>query len=323
MHNSSNYNLQHLLTQKSIILLMYLIIFPNIQAGNNNSLSAEHVQKLQASSKIEIRDILQTFADSYKNDVMALTTTFGIQIGDKWWHIHAERKQEGYKAGKRKQYTFHNYGPNIVILHEGKPEEPTWYFKMVDRSVLDKINTGIWTSGTASMRTTPADVVALDDLVMEGYKSDMRWTAINYQVSEHFWKKDAVEITYFTRDSSLPTHGVSAVSLYNMKDKRIAWFSINNDEVANNSPQLDKSQVPNLIIFTKGKGKALLADQEVEVKAGMSIFVGPYMKHVILNPYDEPLEGILILYGDNSDFAKGKSYLDFLEEQYEGLISEK
>ncbi len=322
MFNYRYLELQNRLIKKSIFLILCLFVSINTQAEDSDSLSPEHAQKIQKSSKIAITDILQSFVESYKNDVMALTATFGIQIGDKWWHVHSERKQEGYKAGKRKQYTLHNFGPHKVVLHEGKPEKPTWYFKMADRTVLDKINTGIWTSGTASMRSMPTDEVALDELAMDGYKFDMRSVAIDYQVSEHFWKKDAVEITYFTRDSSLPTHGTSAVSLYNMKDKRIAWFSINKDEAANNSPQLDKSQVPNLMIFTKGKGKALLADQEVDVEAGMSVFVGPYMKHVIFNPYDEPLEGILVLYGDNIDFAKGKSYLDFLDEQYDGLSPE-
>ena len=94
---------------------------------------------------------------------------------------------------------------------------------------------------------------------------------------------------------------------------------INKDEEANNDRGLDKGQVPNLIIFTKGKGKANFADKEITVTAGMSVFIGPYVKHVIFNPYDEPLEGVLILFGDNIDYALGQSYLDFLENQYQFL----
>ena len=48
----------------------------------------------------------------------------------------------------------------------------------------------------------------------------------------------------------------------------------------------------------------------------MSVFIGPYVKHIIYNPYDEPLEGILVLFGDNIDYARGQSYLDFLEREY-------
>jgi mannose-6-phosphate isomerase-like protein (cupin superfamily) len=271
------------------------------------------------SQDSEINNILSSFAKAYKTDPMALSVTFGIQVKEDWWHIHANRKQEAYKTGKEKQYTFHNLGPHEVVLHKGQPEEPTWYFKFADKSVLEKVNDKTWSAGTASMRTFGTDEVALDNGFMNGFQTSPKVEAIIYQVLEHFWKKDNVEIVSFSRDESLPTHGVSAVSLYTMKDKRIAWFSINKEEAANDDPRMDKGQVPNLFIFTKGKGKALFDDKEIEIKAGMSVFIGPYVKHTIFNPYDEPLEGILVLFGDNIDFALGQSYLDFLDKQYQFL----
>ncbi len=268
--------------------------------------------------------ILQSFAESYKTDPMALSATFGIVVGEDWWHIVSERKEEGYKVGKKKQYTFHNYGPNTVILHQGKPKEPTWYFKFADSTVLDKINSKFWTASTANARSTAADEVALDILFMDGYVFSQKAEAISYQVLEHFWKKDAIEITHFTRDNSLPSHGAELVSLYTMKDKRIAWFSLGSDKAANADEHLEKGQVPNLLIFTKGRGKGLFGEDEFDIEPGMSVFIGPYVKHVIYNPYDEPLEGIVVLFGDNIDFAKGQSYLKFLEKEYDFLeVNEK
>ena len=102
-----------------------------------------------------------------------------------------------------------------------------------------------------------------------------------------------------------------------MKDKRIGWFSIGPEEAANAERGMDKGQVPNLFIITNGRGRAELGDEVVELEPGMSVFVGAYMKHVIYNPYDEPMEGIIVLYGDNIDFARGKSYGDMLEMQLE------
>ena len=102
-----------------------------------------------------------------------------------------------------------------------------------------------------------------------------------------------------------------------MKDKRINWFSLGTQEVANGDRGLDKGQVPNLFIITNGKGKAQIGEEEMDLEPGMSVFVGPYVKHVLYNPYKEPLEGILILFGDNIDYAKGQSYLEFLEKEYE------
>lgn len=120
---------------------------------------------------------------------------------------------------------------------------------------------------------------------------------------EHFWKSDPAEVTRFSRDSSLPSHGAAIVAQYTMKDKRIVWFSLGQEEQANADRGLNKGQVPNLLIFTKGRGKAQIGDEEIDVEAGMSIFVGPYVKHLFYNPNEEPLEGILVLFGDNSDYV--------------------
>ena len=270
-------------------------------------------------NKNENNTILQSFVESYKTDPMARSVTFGIAVGDDWWHVISERKEEGYKVGKKKQYTFHNYGPHQVTLHQGKPKEPTWYFKFADASVLEKINNKVWTASTANARSTAADEVGLDILTMDGFRYTQKTDAVSYQVLEHFWKKDAIEITRFTSDNTLPSHGAELVSLYTMKDKRIGWFTLGTDEAANADRQLDKGQVPNLMIFTKGRGKGLFGEEEFDIEPGMSVFIGPYVKHVIYNPYEEPLEGILVLFGDNIDFAKGQSYLEFLEKQSDFL----
>lgn len=261
--------------------------------------------------------ILEEFVESYRSDPMALSGTFGIKVGEDWWHVTSERVQESYPAGKDKQYTLHNYGPNKVILHQGPPPEPTWYFRFTDRDTLDNIHQKVWTASTAASRSTSADQVALDTLAMDGFVETQTSTAIAYQVMEHFWKSDPAEITRFSRDSSLPSHGAAIVALYTMKDKRIAWFSLGQDEAANDDRDLDKSQIPNLFIFTSGRGKAQIGDEEIDVEAGMSLFVGPYVKHVFYNPNEEPLEGILVLFGDNIDYVTGQSYVDFLEREYQ------
>lgn len=266
-----------------------------------------------------IQKILESFVESYKTDPMALSGTFGVNVNDEWWHITTQRKQEGYQVGKEKQYTFHNFGPHEVILHEGKPTNPTWFFEFADVSVLENVYSGHWSASTAAAKSTAADKVGLNIKPTEGYDFSAEDEGISYQVMEHFWKKDAVEITRFTRDQSLPSHGAAIVSLYTMKDKRIGWFSLGKDEAANAEKNLDKGQVPNLLIFTSGKGKGQFGDEEVDIEPGMSVFIGPYVKHVIYNPYEQPLEGILVLFGDNPDFVWGQSYLDFLEKQYKFL----
>ena len=265
----------------------------------------------------KITGILESFVESYRTDHMAHTVTFGIKVDEGWWHVSSERVQSSYKAGKTRQFVFHNFGPHDVRLHKGPPATPTWYFHFANQQVIEKIHQKIWTASTASAKSFGSDMVGLNIRDMDGFRSGSKEEAIAYEVMEHFWKKDPVEKTTFGRDGALPTHGADYVGLYTMKDKRIGWFSIGPDQAANTEQGLDEGQVPNLFIITKGKGRANLGEGPVELRPGMSVFIGPYVKHVLYNPYDEPLEGILVLFGDNSDFIKGKSYIDFLEEQHD------
>lgn len=290
-------------TQKRRLLFFYLLSAMSILSSNAQDKTTEN--------------ILLSFVESYQTDNMAHTITFGVLVGDDWWHVQSARKQEGYKVGKEKQYTFHNFSPHKVILHKGKPNTPTWYFHFANKEVLDNIDQKIWTASTASAKSFGSDVVGLNIYDLEGFKSGINDDAIAYEVMEHFWKKGQAEITIFKRDGSLPTHGVDHVGLYTMKDKRIGWISIGPEQTANSQRGLDKGQVPNLLIFTKGKGRAEFGDEIVEITAGMSVFIPPYVKHVIYNPYEEPLEGILVLFGDNIDYARGNSYMDFLEQQHD------
>ncbi|MCB0665183.1 MAG: cupin domain-containing protein [Saprospiraceae bacterium] len=271
---------------------------------------------LLSAQGLTTEQILQEFVQSYRSDPMAMDATFGIKVDQDWWYVVVERKEESYLTGQEKQYTFHNYGPNKVELFPDTPPEPTWYFRISDFNTLKKIADKEWTASTAAAKSTPSDEVAMDIEDMSGFRSDQETTAIAYLIMEHFWKKDQVEVTRFSRQSSLPSHGASIVSLYTMKDKRIAWFSLGTEEVANNDRGLERSQIPNLFIITKGKGKAYIGEEEINLEPGMSVFVGPYVKHVFYNPFAEPMEGILVLFGDNIDYALGQSYLSFLENEY-------
>ncbi|MBC2839386.1 cupin domain-containing protein [Robiginitalea sp. SC105] len=273
--------------------------------------------KAQEPGKIPPTEtILKEFAESYRRDVMALDADFGIRVGQDWWQVRVRRAEKPYAVGKELQYTYHEFGPNTVTLRKGAPESPTWFFRFDDREILEKIFTGVLTASTAAAKSTGADYVAFDVEDMEGFRSTQQHTALSYLTMEHFWKRSPVEVTRFARESSLPSHGAQIVSLYTMKDKRIGWFTLGQEEAANADRGLDKSQVPNLFIIIKGRGKAEIGEEHIDLEPGMSVFVAPYMKHILYNPYPEPLEGILVLFGDNIDYARGQSYLSFLEEEY-------
>jgi len=257
-------------------------------------------------------EILAAFAASYRTDPMAISSTFGVRLGDRWWTVSVERTQEAYHPSER--LTAHRFGPHAVTLSEGEPPAPTWYFHIASEDVLNRIAAGSVNAGTAAMQSFGSDRVGVEIETMDGFQMTAGAEADMYVALSHFWTTGVPEITVFGRDSSLPTHGVAAVSLHTMKGYRIGWFSIGTDDVANEDQRLEAGQVPNLFIITRGRGRAQLADDVVELTEGMSVFVPPYTRHVLSNPYDEPMEGVLVLFGDNSDFAFGTSYPEFTED---------
>ena len=267
----------------------------------------------EASDPGEINDIIKSFAEDYARDPMATNGTFGIRLDENWWTVTVTRKQESYNPNER--LTFHRFGPHEVNVRNGMPEEPTWYFRVASREVLDLIASGQVNAGTAAMQSFGSDQVGVEIEAMDGFAMNSGVEGATYLALSHFWTKGTPEITRFGRDESLPTHGAAAVSLHTMKGYRIAWFSIGPDRrqpMRILASRRDKFRTSSL--SQAGAARPFWLTKEVEIEPGMSIFVPPYTKHVIRNPYDEPLEGILVLFGDNSDFAFGASYVDYLED---------
>lgn len=263
-----------------------------------------------------VEAMLGDLVRDYRHDPMALDAYFGIKVGeDSWWTVRVERQQ--LEDGPDGRVGAGVSGPHQVTLREGEPDEPTWFFDVADADVLGRIHEGSLSAGTAYTRSFASDRTALNASTMDGYHSDHEDLARMYHLLSHFWTMGIPEVTRFERDRGMPVHGAAMVSLYNMKDKRITWFSIGPSETVNEDDRLEWGQTPNLFIFTRGRGRARFADREMEVHEGMSVFIGPFVRHVISNPNDEPLEGVLVLFGDNSAFDGGTSYAEFVDDLYE------
>ncbi|KUO52146.1 MAG: hypothetical protein APF78_08295 [Sphingomonadales bacterium BRH_c3] len=159
--------------------------------------------------------------------------------------------------------------------------------------------------------------VGVETRDMEGFKSTSGDEADLYVALSHFFSKGKPEVTRFGRDNALETHGARATSLHTMKGFRVVFFSIGPQEAANADPQLSFGQMPNLFVVTQGKGTLYTDDGPMVLERGMSVFVPQFVKHELVNDGDEPLEGILILYGDNSDFAFGTSFPAYIRDLHE------
>ena len=259
----------------------------------------------------EAQAILSEFVEDYSHDHMAIDSTFGIKLDDRFWTVSVKRKET---ASARGRLTDHAFGPHNITLSDGLPATPTWYFEIADMNVLRLIASGEVNAGTAAMQSFGSDEVGVETRDMEGFKSNSGDEADLYIALSHFFTKGRPEVTRFSRDTSLETHGAMATSLHTMKGFRVAYFSIGSQEVVNADPRLSFGQMPNLFVVTSGKGTLHTDDGPMVLEKGMSVFVPQFVKHEIVTDGDEPLEGVLVLYGDNSDFAFGTSYPAYLQD---------
>lgn len=273
--------------------------------------NAKAAKSLTEAEFAEAQTILSDFAEDYSGDHMAIDVTFGIKLDDKFWTVSVKRQET---ASARGRLTDHAFGPHAVNVAKGAPKKPTWYFEIADMNVLRLMASGKVNAGTAAMQSFASDEVGVETRDMEGFKSTSGDEADLYLVLSHFFTKGKPEVTRFGRDTSLETHGALATSLHMMKGFRVAFFSIGPQQAANADPQLSSGQMPNLFIVTSGKGTLLTDGGPMVLEKGMSVFVPQFVKHEMVNSGDEPLEGVLVLYGDNSDFAFGTSYPAFMQD---------
>jgi mannose-6-phosphate isomerase-like protein (cupin superfamily) len=277
-------------------------------AQNNQVVGQDTVTEAETASAEEI---LRDYANDYVNDPMALDANFGIKLGQQWWTVSVVRKETPSQRGR---LTDHTFGPHDVLLARGMPAEPTWYFDFASLDVLQKVANGEVNAGTAAMQSFGSDRVGLETRDMEGFNSTSGDEADRYVALAHFFTKGRPEVIRFGRDNALQTHGVQATAIHMVKAARILHFSINRDEAANADEQLEASQTPNLFIVTHGRGTIESDDGTIPVEPGVAVYVPQFTKHVIRNDGGEPLEGILILYGDNSDFAFGTSFPTYVTD---------
>lgn len=300
-----------------MLLVCVVLISPAVAAENTQAYQQPAVEGQKALSETEAGEatsILERLVADYCNDPMAISGHFGIQIADHHWEVTVERKE---KTSSRGRLTDHEFGPHEVTLKSGRPAEPTFVYVIASMDVLRLIAEGKVNAGTAAMQSFGSDQVGVEVGTMDGFSMDSGAEARFYHHLSHFFTQGVPEITHFGSDNSLETHGAQMTALHFMKGFRVGYFSIQPQQVVNSDIRLQKGQMPNLFIITKGRGTGYLGDRQIELRPGMSVFVAPYVRHELAAVGEEPMEGVLVLYGDNSDFAFGTSYPAYLEDLYD------
>jgi mannose-6-phosphate isomerase-like protein (cupin superfamily) len=240
----------------------------------------------QENTDTEIKNILNRFAQDYRNDPMFKNDqTFGIEIDKVMWHGIAI-VGDGKNDAK-------------VTIKKGEPNEPTFYF-ITNLRTLKLMDEGKMNALTAGVKAFSTDYAPVDIEVMEGFTPPEDFVSIVLPFTFHFWTRGVPELIPFGQHYTRGTHGAQASIFYYDKGLRTGYGYLHPGQHANENPQSRSNPFSSMIILIKGKVIAKLDDTDYEIEAGNAFFIPPGMTHEVLNPYDEAAEFILLMFGDGA-----------------------
>lgn len=238
----------------------------------------------RAQSDEEIKTILEKFTQDYQNDPSRTEQTFGVEVGKQMWHIVTYDKDDS-----RKQ----------PIIEKGNPTAPTFYY-VTNLETLRLIDEGKLNAMTAGVKAFSTDYAPLDIEVMDGFQPGQEFVAEVLAFTFHFWTRGIPEIIPFGPHYTRTTHGAQAAIFYYDKGLRTGYGYIYPGQHANEHPKSKTNPFPSMMIVTKGKIVARLDGVDHEIEQGNAFFIPAEMSHEVLNPYDEPGEIILLMFGEGA-----------------------
>lgn len=90
------------------------------------------------------------------------------------------------------------------------------------------------------------------------------------------------------------------VVLYYQKGLRSAWGRIQKGQRVNADPPDQVNPFPTMFIGLHGRAMAKVGGIEKAVKQGQMLFVPPGTAHEAWNPFEEPAEFIILMFGDGA-----------------------
>jgi mannose-6-phosphate isomerase-like protein (cupin superfamily) len=252
---------------KILVCLLVIVPFCGLQAGT-----------------VSTKTILETFVEDFRSDPMAKDrdVTFGIRIKDKEdWHVVID-------------------GLGGVVLHEGMPEEPTFYY-VTDPETLDLIYQGKMSALTAMGRARMSDQTPLDFGFMEGFQPTPELLGWGVKFSFHFWTKGTPEMVDFGENTlSRFVHGAQAKILYYEQGLRSSWYQIRKGQHINSNPEEQTNPFPTLIVMIKGEAQAAIGGKSVVLKSGTCLHIPAGVTHEFWNNKEEAAEFIIIMFGEGA-----------------------
>ena len=176
-----------------------------------------------------------------------------------------------------------------------QPETPTLYFPAT-AEVLGQVDRGEMTALTAMVKAFSTDVSPMDMDLMEGADFDPAMLAQAF----HFWTRGNPEIINFNDLQTRFVHGGNAGIFYYQPGFRSGFGYVMPGQHVNEDERSRTNEFETLIIFLDGRATARLNGVDQEVHGGQAIYIPAGMTHEFLNPYDEPAQFLLFMFGEGA-----------------------
>ena len=116
----------------------------------------------------------------------------------------------------------------------------------------------------------------------------------------HFWIRGFPETVSFAPAAGREVHGATMVVLYYQKGLRSAWGQIRKGQRVNADPKDQVNPFPTMMIGLRGRAMAKVGGVEKILEAGQMVFVPAGTAHEAWNPFDEPAEFIILMFGEGA-----------------------
>ncbi len=246
-----------------------------------------------SSQPIQVRsaeEILRSYVKDFQTDAAAAEPiAFGIRIKDATkaeWQVAVLGKKEAA-------------GSYQVELHKGRPSTPSFIYTL-DLTTLRQIDSGEINALTAMGRARASDPTPMDVEFMPGFQPDPSFLARFIPLTFHFWTRGFPETVAFGKQHSREVHGANMVIFYYQKGLRSAWGQIDKGQHVNKDPKDQTNPFPTMVIGIRGKAVAKIGGREVTLQAGQMAFIPAGVSHEAWNPYDEPAEIIILMFGEGA-----------------------
>jgi mannose-6-phosphate isomerase-like protein (cupin superfamily) len=231
-----------------------------------------------ASAQDDTADILDRFATDYLDDMtFSRDVSFGVEVDGDMWSVELVQ------------------GAGTYSITHTTPAEPTFYYT-VETETLGQIDRGEMTALTAMGKAFSTDVTPMDIEMMDGADFDPFILTFTF----HFWTRGTPEIINFREVETRFIHGGNAALIYYQPGFRSGFGYLMPGQHANADPRSRTNPFPSLFIFTGGRATARLDGVDQEVGDGQILFIPAGMSHEFLNPYDEPAEFLLFMFGEGA-----------------------